>query len=158
MPGIEESTFRISINPRVIKANNIIDMPKVLMNVNEFVIGDLILVGDERRAYDYYTVKLPFESDYIIFDFQADSPNLIVNVGPDRPTIQTDCFNFPPVGSDTVYEFILIIQIVYNLLLMLLKYLCLQLIQKQEKALILFISEVIKKFNAYPKIMFAYLL
>ena len=100
----ENSPFRISINPRVIKANETIDMPKVLMNVNEFVIGDLILVGEEKRSYDYYTVKLPFESDFVIFDFQADSPTLIVNVGPERPTIQTDCFNFPPVGSDTVYK------------------------------------------------------
>ena len=102
----ETVPFRISINPRVMKIEDNIQPPKVKIDVNEFVIGDLVYNLAPNRVYDYYTVTLPFESDYVYIDWQADSPLLLINVGDERPTKDTDKahFSFPPIGKDFVYK------------------------------------------------------
>ena len=101
---IEEIPFRISINPRIMKTGSNVESPKVKISVNEFIIGDIIFGLSEKRKYDYYSVNLTFESDYVMFDFQADSPNLLVNVGEERPTLEIADFPFPPIGHDYVYK------------------------------------------------------
>ena len=135
--------FRISINPRIMLTNRTFDFPIVKMEVNEFVIGEIIS-GPPRRPhrpphrrpnqtdpsdqpwpnpqpgpddpppppfpfsnetrYDYYSVILPFESDYVLIDWQADYPILVVNVGDKRPTKESHHFNFTREGHDTVYR------------------------------------------------------
>ena len=138
--------FRISINPRIMLTNRTFDFPIVKMEVNEFVIGEIISGPPPGRPhrpphrrpnqtdpsdqpwpnppqpgpdepppnhsfpftnetrYDYYSVILPFESDYVLIDWQADYPNLIVNVGDIRPTKESHHFNFTREGHDTVYR------------------------------------------------------
>ena len=96
--------IRISINPRIIKIDRAFDMPKVRMEVNEFVFGEVIYGLPDNRKYDYYTVTLPYESEYILIDWQADSPYLIINVGQDRPKKGNSHFDFPPKGYDFVYK------------------------------------------------------
>ena len=137
--------FRISINPRIMLTNRTFDFPIVKMEVNEFVIGEIISGPPRHRPhrpphrrpnqidpsdqpwpnppqpgpdepppppfpfenetrYDYYSVILPFESEYVLIDWQADYPNLIVNVGNKRPTKESYHFNFTREGHDTVYR------------------------------------------------------
>ena len=102
----ETVPFRISLNPRVMKVDTKVLPPKVKIDVNEFVIGDLVYGLAENRVYDYYTVTLPFESDYVLIDWQADSPLLLVNVGDQRPTKEAygAHFRFLPIGHDFVYK------------------------------------------------------
>ena len=101
--NFENVPFRISINPRIMKTDLNVESPMVKMLVNEFVIGDIVF-GLANRIYDYYTVNLPYQSEYVIFDFQADSPTLIINVGKTRPTINKAHFSLPHIGKDFVYR------------------------------------------------------
>jgi len=103
-PKNEEIPYRISIIPRIMKVDNTVDSPKVKINVNEFIIGDILLGQAENRKYDFYTLVLPYDSDYILIDWQADNPSLVINVGPDRPTRETKHFGFPAIDHDTVYR------------------------------------------------------
>ena len=96
--------FRISINPRIMKTDNNIASPKVKIDVNEFVVGDIVFGRADNRKYDYYTVTLPYESEYVLIDWQADSPSLIINVGTNRPTMNDSHFSFPPTDNDCVHR------------------------------------------------------
>jgi hypothetical protein len=99
-----ETPYRISIIPRIMKIDKTVQSPKVKINVNEFIIGDILKGQDENRKYDYYTLELPYDSDYILIDWQADNPTLVINVGPERPTTQNAHFDFPAIDHDTVYR------------------------------------------------------
>ena len=69
----------------IMKNNTTIPSPKVKIDVNEFVLGDIKNDPSENRKYDYYTVTLPNDGEFILIDWQADSPSLIINVGEERP-------------------------------------------------------------------------
>ena len=99
----ETATYRISINPRIMKTDPTVPSPKVKMSVNDFVIGDIVYGLPENRKYDYYTLTLPYTSDYVEIDWQADAPLLLINVGDERPTKNKAHFEFPPIGSDFLY-------------------------------------------------------
>ena len=99
-----ETPFRISIIPRIMKTDENIPSPKVKINVNEFIIGDILKGQADNRKYDYYSLILPYDSDYILIDWQADNPTLVINVGPERPTKEKCHFDFPPIDHDTVYR------------------------------------------------------
>ena len=86
------------------KAESIYGIPKVKMNMNEFVTGDVLYGLPEELRYDYYTVTLPFESDRIVIDWQADSPTMLINVGPTKPTINDHHFELAHLGSDFVFS------------------------------------------------------
>ena len=81
VPNQDEVPFRISINPRVFKDNAQKPIPKVKTLINEFVIGGLVWNAYIHQKYDYYSVILPYNREFVIFDFQADSPTLIIIVG-----------------------------------------------------------------------------
>ena len=70
----EETPFRISINPRIMKTDQNVKSPKVRITVNDFIIGNIMYGLPENRKYDYYSLILPYESEQIIIDWQADSP------------------------------------------------------------------------------------
>lgn len=95
--------LRISLNPRVMSSTENVSPPKVKINVNDFIIGEIFITSDVSRKYDYYQVTLPFDSDDVFFDWQADSPVLLVNVGENKPTIGKADFEFPAIG-DFVYK------------------------------------------------------
>ena len=101
--------YRISLNPRIISSNG--DMaaanPKVKIDINEFVIGDINFELANDIKYDYYEVTLPYDSDFVYIDWQADSPSFLINVGKKRPVLnesETIHFSSKPLG-DTVYQF-----------------------------------------------------
>ena len=99
----EEVPFRISINPRIVKKDSNYPSPKVRIGVNDFIFGNIMYGLPENRKYDYYSLILPFESEQILIDWQADSPSLIINVGNLRPTKDDADFSFPPIGKDCIY-------------------------------------------------------
>lgn len=91
-------------------------MPKVKILVNEFVI-----TISKDMIYNYYEVTLPFESDYVYFDWQADSINLFINVGEERPTIKEPILNFILL---TMIQFLISQKKIFLKLLKIIKYNC----------------------------------
>ena len=96
--------FRISINPRIMKIGENVPSPIVKINLNEYIIGDICFSESEKRRYDYYTVTLPYDSEQIIIDWQADNPTLLINIGETRPILKKSDFNFTEIGRDYVYK------------------------------------------------------
>ena len=100
--------YRITITPRILQKEEDETseylIPKVRMSVNQFVIGNILNTTDKISTY--YQVRLPYESDYVIFDWQADKPSLFIDIGIDRPSIEEGQhdFVFKSVGHDTVYK------------------------------------------------------
>ena len=102
----ENIPFRISINPRIMKTDTTVPSPLVKIDVNEFIIGDIVYGLPDNRKYDYYIITLPYDSDYVLIDWQADSPLLLINIGDKRPTNAKDDANFlfSSIGHDFVYK------------------------------------------------------
>ena len=99
------SPYRIGIIPRIINTNDkYLGNPKVLINVNEFIIGNIKFTSSEDIKIDYYSVILQYESEYVYFDWQADSPYLLINVGSIRPTEEDHDFKFGYLHHDYVYK------------------------------------------------------
>ena len=107
----EFTPYRITITPRVYPKDvenpeffSEFLIPRVRMSVNHFVLGNVFKTKD--KILTYYHVELPYDSDYVIIDWQADKPSLYINVGDERPGINaTDYdFMFKAVGHDTVYK------------------------------------------------------
>ena len=96
--------YRISIIPRINHKNDTYyGNPEVLINVNEFIIGNIKFTTSENK-YDYYIVNLQYDSDVVYFDWQADSPILLINVGAIRPTEENHDFQKGDLHHDYVYE------------------------------------------------------
>lgn len=63
------------------------DIPKVVIQVNEFIVGSLdVTEMDDRLITEFYEVWFPHDSDEIEFDFQSSLASLYINVGGSRPT------------------------------------------------------------------------
>ena len=77
-------------------------IPKIKILVNDFVFGK-ISPTDEVK-YDFYKVWLPYDSDEIFIDWQADMPNLYINIGEKRPQKGNAHFTFNSIGHDTVIK------------------------------------------------------
>ena len=91
--------YRITITPRIFSSNA--SVPKVNIQVNEYIIGN-VYSSEDKIDYYYYGVFLPYESDLINIDWQADKPILLINVGYEKPTINNSDFSFPSTEHDTV--------------------------------------------------------
>ena len=100
-----DTLFRISLNPRIMKIGENIPIPKVRINLNDFIIGD-ISKDDKKREYDYYSIILPYNSEIVFFDWQADGPSLLINVGKEKdlPTKGKADIEYNYLGSDSVYQ------------------------------------------------------
>ena len=106
----EFTPYRITITPRVYPKDVQKDfiseylIPRVRMSINHFVLGNVFKTED--KILTYYQVQLPYDSDYVIFDWQADKPHLYINVGDERPSINSGSYDFSinSVGHDTVYK------------------------------------------------------
>ena len=97
--------YRITITPRILPEGyeqSEYLVPKIKMKVNQFVTGNLLKSNDKILAY--YKVTLPYESDHIIIDWQADKPSLYINIGDERPQMGNCDFSLSSVGHDTVYR------------------------------------------------------
>ena len=93
--------YRITINPRIYpyEVLNYNYIPKVRIPVNEFIIGNI--APSDKEIYEFYQVWLPFDSDLVIVDWQADQPSLYINVGNIRPTTENYDFIIKR-GHDTI--------------------------------------------------------
>ena len=100
----ESTPYRISINPRIFNSDEILGNPKVKMEVNEFVIGNIDFSSSNTPKMDYYTLVLPYESPYILFDWQADRCSFYINIGTTRPDKDNADFPFNTIGYDYVYK------------------------------------------------------
>ena len=97
--------YRFTIIPRIIQKDlsKFSEIPKVTIPMNEYIIGNVESVADETLYY-YYEVVLPFESETLIIDWQADKPVLLINVGRKNPSINQSDFIFNKTNHDTVIK------------------------------------------------------
>ena len=97
--------LRISIIPRIILSDYYLDenfVPKVKIKVDDFVIGNLFPTN--RDILEYFEVNLPFDSDIVYIDWQADKSSLLVNIGEEKPKIDQKDFIFERKGFDTLFK------------------------------------------------------
>ena len=108
---IDDSTpYRISIIPRIISSNGDIAAanPKIKIELDEFIIGDIDMLTNSERKYDYYEINIPYDSEYIYIDWQADNPAFLINIGKMRPTLEDEesyHYKSGNIGEDYVYRF-----------------------------------------------------
>ena len=94
--------FPFSILTRVTPANRAYtDIPKVVIQVNEYIIGN-VDVADNERIYEFYEVWLPHDSEQVEFDFQSEVAGLYINLGGTRPTTKNADFKFLPTGTHSI--------------------------------------------------------
>ena len=77
------------------------DTPKIVIQVNEFIVGN-VDKADNERIYQFYELWFPHDSYRIDFDFQSEVAGLYINVGGTRPTTKNADFKLLPPGRDSV--------------------------------------------------------
>ena len=77
------------------------DIPKVRIQVDEFIIGN-VDISDNERIYQFYEVWLPHDSYRVDFDFQSKVAGLYINVGGTRPTTKNADFILLSPGRDSI--------------------------------------------------------
>ena len=76
------------------------DIPKVVIQVDEFVIGNVDISVNER-IHEFFEIWLPHDSNTVEFDFQSSVAGLYINVGGSRPaTIKNSHFKLLPAGKE----------------------------------------------------------
>ena len=95
--------YRFTIIPRIIQRDlqSYNDVPPVTIPMNEFIIGNIEPLNNDILYY-YYDTILPFESEYLMIDWQADAPILLMNVGIENPSIEKHDFIFNCTNHDHV--------------------------------------------------------
>ena len=94
--------YPFSIITRITPSNRAYtDIPKVVIQVDEFVIGN-VDVSDNERIYEFFEVWLPHDSDIVEFDWQSSVAGLYINLGGTRPTTKNADFKLLPPGKDTI--------------------------------------------------------
>ena len=96
--------FLFSILTRITPANRAYtDIPKVVIQANEYIIGN-VDVAENERIYEFYEIWLPHDSERVEFDWQSEVAGIYVNLGGIRPTTRNADFKLLPSGSDSVLE------------------------------------------------------
>lgn len=100
---IEDNKFyRFSILTRITPSNRAYtDIPKVVLQVDEFIIGN-IDIGQDEKIYEFFEIWLPHDSDIVEFDWQSSVAGLYINLGGTRPTIKNADFKKLPPGKDSI--------------------------------------------------------
>ena len=95
--------YRITIIPRIIQSGlaKYSEIPCVTIPMNEYIVGNIEISSGENLYY-YYDTVLPFESEYLMIDWQADAPILLMNVGPENPSIEKNDYKFNCTDHDHV--------------------------------------------------------
>ena len=79
------------------------EIPSIEMTINCFVIGS-IPPSKDKEVYDFYELTIPYDSNEIYIDWQADFPNLFIYIGEKQATKDNNHFSFSSIGHDTVYK------------------------------------------------------
>ena len=97
--------YSITIIPRIIQSNlqTFKEIPKVTIPLNEYIIRNIEASNDEI-LYNYYDAMLPFESEYLLIDWQAVSPVLLINVGIENPSINKYDFRFNSTEDNRILK------------------------------------------------------
>ena len=77
------------------------DIPKVVIQVDEYIIGN-VDVSESERIADFYEVWLPHDASRVDFDWQSGVAGLYVNLGGIRPTTKNADFKLLPPGKDSI--------------------------------------------------------
>ena len=77
------------------------DIPKVHIQVDEYIIGN-VDVSENERIFQFYEVWLPHDSYRVEFDFQSSVAGLYINIGNVRPTTKNADFKLLPQGRDSL--------------------------------------------------------
>ena len=77
------------------------DIPKIVIQANEYIIGNVDISTNERIS-QFYEIWLPHDSYYVYFDWQSEVAGLYINVGGTRPTTRNADFKLLPPGRDSV--------------------------------------------------------
>jgi hypothetical protein len=94
--------YPFSILTRITPSNRAYtDIPKVVIQADEFVIGS-VEVADNERIYEFFEIWLPHDSATVEFDWQSSVAGLYINLGGSRPTTKNAHFKLLPPGKDTV--------------------------------------------------------
>ena len=100
---VEDSKFYpFSILTRITPNNRAYtDIPKVVIQVDEFIIGN-VDVSENERIYEFYEVWLPHDAETVEFDWQSSVAGLYINLGGTRPTTKNADFKLLPPGRDSI--------------------------------------------------------
>ncbi len=77
------------------------DIPKVVIQVDEFIIGN-VDISENERIYQFYEIWIPHDSYRVEFDWQSEVAGLYINVGGTRPTTKNADFKLLPPGRDSL--------------------------------------------------------
>ena len=77
------------------------DIPKVVIQVDEFIIGN-VDVSQNERISEFYEIWLPHDAETVEFDWQSSVAGLYVNLGGNRPTTKNADFKLLPPGRDAM--------------------------------------------------------
>ena len=94
--------YRITITPRIFPENYENDptkIPRIKIPINQYILGD---VRHTNKYLTFYEVNLPYDSDYVIFDWQADKPSFFIDVEGENLDNEKHDFDFDSFGQDTV--------------------------------------------------------
>ena len=94
--------YRVTITPRIFPEKYESDptiIPKVKIPINQYILGD---VRYTNKYLIFYELNLPYDSDYVIFDWQADNPSFFIDVEGENLDNEKHDFDFDSFGHDTV--------------------------------------------------------
>ena len=77
------------------------DIPKIVIRVNEYIIGNVDISTNEIIS-QFYEIWLPHDSDRVDFDFQSEVAGLYISLGGRRPTTKNADFSLLPPGKDSI--------------------------------------------------------
>ena len=98
------SSSKFSITPRIYPkdAEQLKLIPPIKATVNEFIIGNIY--ESDKEIYEFYTINLPFDSDFIIIDWQADGCYLFLSLDEEKPSFEKSDFSFIDTGKKTIQK------------------------------------------------------
>ena len=80
------------------------DIPRITIQVNQYIIGNVDLVQKEKYS-NFYEVLLPYDSYKVEFDFQSEVAGLYINLeGGALPTYRSSDFVYFPPGRDSIFS------------------------------------------------------
>ena len=95
--------YPFSILTRIFSDNKAyIDVPKIIIQVDENIIGN-INISKIERIDEFYEIRLSYDSDIVEFDWQSLA-GLYINVGSTLPTTKNADFIFPPSGKNSIIK------------------------------------------------------
>ena len=82
-------------------SSSYIEVPKVIIQVDEYVVGNAKISPDDK-IYEFYEIWFPHDSEVIDFDWQSSVAGLYINLGGVRPTTKNSDFQLLPGGKHSI--------------------------------------------------------